>query len=91
MGTIRNGAELCIDLFDQLRTITSIRSDPTILAAVQDQYQRFKIWSSNIGVFAELHASLDFRIREHDDIRETFLGNLKVIESRLREREIHSC
>lgn len=87
MATIRDGAEACLELFDKFYSMSSARSDPTLFAAVQDQFQRFKIWSSNIGVFAEVQASLDFRVRDFDDIRETFLSHLKVIESRLGERE----
>jgi hypothetical protein len=91
MTTIRDAAELCLNSFDHFLSKACTDSDPTTFAAVRDQYQRFKIWSSNIGVFAELRASLDFRVREYDDIKEIFLGHLQIIDSRLGERERSSC
>jgi len=31
----------------------------------EDQLVRFNIWTSNLGVFAEGHASVEHRLRDH--------------------------
>jgi hypothetical protein len=88
MNSIRAGAELCLDHFHKS---CGFSTEATLyeragFVAVKNQSDRFKIWTSNIGVFADLHASLDFRVRDHDDVKDNFLGHLKIIEYRLRHR-----
>ncbi|KIX10281.1 uncharacterized protein Z518_01363 [Rhinocladiella mackenziei CBS 650.93] len=44
-----------------------------------EQLARFEMWASNIGVFADGHASLDYRVRDRDDAKQLmieFLGTL---------------
>lgn len=52
---------------------------------LQDEFVRFKLWESNIGVFADVHASLDFRLREIPDVAELFVRQLATIEERLQQ------
>jgi hypothetical protein len=90
MESVRNGAELCFDRFNESCQLVNeaANRDPASFVLIQEQFERFKIWASNIGVFADLHASLDFRVRDHEEIKKTFLGHLKVIEFRLRHRTL---
>ena len=44
-----------------------------------EQLARYEIWTSNIGVFADGHAALDYRVRDSEDARQLmieFLGTL---------------
>ena len=43
----------------------------------QTQLSRFNLWSSNIGVFATHHASLDYRLRTANAARTAVQGNLE--------------
>jgi len=91
INSIRAGAELCLDHFHKAYELSCEaalykRAD---FVSVKDQFDRFRIWTSNIGVFGDLHASLDFRVRDHDDIKDDFLGHLKIIEYRLSHRMLH--
>jgi hypothetical protein len=47
--------------------------------AASVQLARFNLWASNIGVFAALHASLDFRLRTDPVVRATIEGNLEIL------------
>jgi hypothetical protein len=51
--------------------------------ALEDECIRFKLWAYNIGVFAEVQLSLDYRIRELPEVKDQFLDHLDTIESRL--------
>lgn len=84
-NTIRKVSSRCLRLFAQnLETATSLdRTDERIKGTIQDEFVRFKLWESNIGVFADVHASLDFRLREIPDVAELFLRQLDTIEERL--------
>ncbi|TVY85465.1 Ankyrin repeat and KH domain-containing protein [Lachnellula suecica] len=64
-----------------------------------DQLARFNIWAANIGVFAEAHASLDYRVRNSAKAKMMMLRLLKSLQRKLqsaldaiethREKEIH--
>jgi len=88
MAEISASAKACLDVFTTCHTLRaqSRTLDPGVTHALWDQYERMKLWASNIGVFAELHASLDYRIREHDDLKRTLVGHLDIIENRLESR-----
>lgn len=58
---------------------------PWVREALGVEYDRFLMWANNIGMFAELRSSLDFRLRELDDIRREFLAQLSLIASSLLE------
>lgn len=80
--TIRDNAKTCAELFFQ---VIRQSEDPVAQRSLSNEFGRFKLWTANIGVFAELHSSLDFRLREFDDIRDPFLRQLATIEIRLRQ------
>ena len=48
--------------------------------ALFDEHARLSLWSSNIGVFAEVQFSLDFRIWDETDLQQAFIGHLETIE-----------
>jgi len=43
------------------------------------QLARFNLWASNIGVFAETHASLDYRLRAAPKMQLAIQGKLKIL------------
>lgn len=45
-------------------------------ARLRDVAGRFNLWASNMGVFARLHASLDYRLRDLADVKELILEQL---------------
>jgi hypothetical protein len=63
--TIAAKARKAVDLFKLLLDIVprTSGSDPDAIE-FEDQLGRFNIWCTNIGVFAEQHASLDYRLRD---------------------------
>jgi len=85
-ATIREKAKECLDLFAEAIRLLNGAHIVDIRIRLQDELGRFKLWATNIGVFAELQMSLDFRLREFKDVQETFLRQLAAIESRLLQR-----
>ncbi|ETS79226.1 hypothetical protein PFICI_09079 [Pestalotiopsis fici W106-1] len=51
----------------------------------EDQMARFSIWTSNMAVFAAWRFSLDYRLREADDVQRLMLGMLEVLKGRISE------
>ncbi|KAL2816179.1 hypothetical protein BDW59DRAFT_166463 [Aspergillus cavernicola] len=58
---------------------------PQAQAAIEDQVGRFSIWASNIGVFAATRASLDYRLREAEDVQRLILGLLKTLDESIQQ------
>lgn len=85
--TIRKVSVRCLRLFAQ--NIDSAKAldgkDEQAQSTLQNEFVRFKLWESNIGVLADVHASLDFRLREVPDVAELFLRQLDTIEERLSQ------
>ena len=52
----------------------------TLETELFNEHARLSLWSSNIGVFAEIQSSLDFRIRDETDLQQAFIGHLETIE-----------
>ncbi|KAG8158584.1 hypothetical protein KVR01_011706 [Diaporthe batatas] len=85
--TIRKASSRCLDIFAHIMDNENAHpaTYETIRGSLEDEYGRFKLWGSNIGVFANVHASLDFRLREIPDIAEMFLRQLATLEERLEQ------
>jgi len=87
LTSIGQHALACDDLFrDLLSRETSVRQqshDTVTRDDVLREYERYILWASNIGVFAEAQSSLDFRLRGLDDSTDDFLAQLSLIRSRL--------
>lgn len=47
----------------------------------EDQLGRFRIWARNIGVFAEGHACLDYRLRDSAEVRLLMIDQLEMLQS----------
>lgn len=87
--TIRKASVRCLHLFarniDNARSLNGPRTDEPTQSALQDEFVRLKLWASNISIFADVHSSLDFRLREIPDVAELFLRQLDTIEIRLEQ------
>jgi hypothetical protein len=78
LESINSLACTCDELFQELWSKGTLFQD--ILQAERD---KFLLWTSNIGVFAELQISLDFRLRDMDDIRGSIKAQLYIISIHL--------
>jgi hypothetical protein len=76
--TINSAARTCDELFLELWSKGALYQD-----SLQCERDRFSLWASNIGVFSELQSSLDFRLRDMDDIRGSIIAQLAIISSHL--------
>lgn len=84
--TIFSVAESCEEAFTKL-----LDSDPLLQAenielaeALEDDKAQFKLWATHIGAFAEYHASLDYRLRESENVRQLLLSQLDILARSLR-------
>lgn len=75
MGSLAAAADkayqllLCCQLFeDESSQLTS-----------SVQLDRFKLWAKNIGVFSSWHASLDYRLRTVESVRDAVGGSIEVL------------
>jgi hypothetical protein len=85
MAAIAGKAKECLDLFFDCLELLKAGNSAQYWTSLLDQLGRFQIWSSNIGVFADLHASLDYRLREVSDVRDLILRLLTSIDDCLRQ------
>ena len=87
LHSIGQHALACEELFRELLSddTSSQRQSGNTVARdyVLGEYEKFKLWASNIGVFAEVQSSLDFRLRGLDDIKDSFLAQLTLIHDHL--------
>lgn len=93
-STIGECSKQCFDLFSQSVDATwHLEHDDAsfIKNRLQDEFSRFQLWASNIGVFAAVHASLDFRVRGLPDVKELYLRQLDTIECRLKHCMFSLC
>ncbi|KND87725.1 hypothetical protein TOPH_07645, partial [Tolypocladium ophioglossoides CBS 100239] len=81
-ATAASKAETCTTSFQQcLHKTASVHARE--LSLVEDQLARFSLWSGNIRVFGSSRQSLDHRLREAPDIRDTFIALLEAIIYRI--------
>ena len=52
---------------------------------LRDEFDQFRIWAENIGVFASDHESLDYRLREASDVKEGIVSLLQSLRTDLEE------
>ena len=55
------------------------------LADLNDDFDQFLLWAGNIGVFAADHDSLDYRLREAIEVRDSIAALLYNLSTSLRE------
>jgi hypothetical protein len=54
------------------------------MPAFEDQLARFNIWGANIGVFADAHASLDYRVRNSPKVKAMMMQLLQALKRKLQ-------
>lgn len=59
------------------------------MPAFEDQLARFNIWAANIGVFAEGHASLDYRVRNSNKVKAMVMQLLQTLQRKLQFGEYY--
>ena len=67
-------ARQCAALFGRALSSQSLGKQTRI--DLENQLGRFKIWAGNIGVFAARSASLDYRLRNDEDVKEIMVQML---------------
>jgi hypothetical protein len=77
-NSVSIAAWACDELFRELWSRGTLYHD-----ILQEEYDRFLLWVSGVGVFAELQLSLDFRLREMDDVRLSIIAQLTIISTHL--------
>jgi hypothetical protein len=83
---IRKLADECLSDFNAL-VIVQPTSDKHRYADnlnSEEQRARFLIWSANIGIFADGHASLDYRLRDSLEARKLMLDLLGSLKNHLQ-------
>lgn len=87
-AVIGKQAEACRDLllnaFDSLR---GLNDGGIRWARLRDLTGRFNMWASNMGAFAALHSSLDYRLRDSTDVKELIIEHLDSMVDRVESRE----
>jgi hypothetical protein len=73
--TVGSCAKQALHDFQQCLQL-SASCHPRDVALVEDQLARFSIWASGIGVFARGRGSMDHRLREAPDVRDTVVALL---------------
>ena len=53
------------------------------LSDLRDEFEQFRVWSNNIGVFASDHGSLDYRLREAGEVKNGIVALLNSLHSDL--------
>lgn len=79
-------ADECLSDFDALvivqPTVDNYRNGNDLNS--EEQRARFLIWSANIGIFADGHASLDYRLRDNWEARNLMLDLLESLKNYIR-------
>lgn len=83
---IRERADECLAEFDALVAVQPTADDCRNTDDLDDDEQRarFLIWSANIGVFANGHASLDYRLRDSLEAKKLMLDLLSSLKNHIR-------
>jgi hypothetical protein len=84
--TIQAEARECRGLLADTMVHLSQHDPLSIGVALQDELGRFNLWAGNIGVFAPLQISLDFRLIDVPEIKGQFLRQLDTLSISLIQR-----
>lgn len=85
--TIQGVAKECRGLLTDFMVHLSHHDPLSIGIQLQDELGRFNLWAANIGVFAPLQASLDYRLIDIPDIKSQFLRQLDTLNITLTQRK----
>lgn len=83
ISDIAEQAARCLEKFRKLIFASDVEKGTSLPRGFRDQLDRFQLWATNIGVFADVQSSLDFRVREHPEVKLLFIRHLITIQSRL--------
>jgi hypothetical protein len=83
-ATLSDRARLCQLSFDQCLA-RFVCVSPQSRAAIEDQLGRFSIWAANNGLFAPARASLDYRLREAEDVQRLVMGLLRTLDESIQK------
>jgi hypothetical protein len=78
-ATISGRAWACAIRFNAVASRTSQTA-----SKFEDQLARFNIWAANLGVFAEAHASLDYRLRDSPKVKALMMQQLQALQRKLQ-------
>ena len=83
---IRKLADECLADFNALVIVqpTSNEQRDADKPNSEEQRARFLIWSANIGIFADGHASLDYRLKDSLEARNLMLDLLESLKNYLQ-------
>lgn len=83
-ASLAEHARQCILSFDECESHAA-RLPPQGKAMIEDQVGRFSVWASNIGALAPARASLDYRLREAEDVRRLVMALLITLDASIQE------
>jgi hypothetical protein len=83
--TAVTGDELIIKRIPQLFHQQPDKLPIFTVTDLRDEFEQFRIWAENIGIFASDHASLDYRLRDAPDVKESVVSLMQSLRSDLEE------
>ena len=86
-ATVVEAASLCAQSFAQIHsTLQSTHLlDPQSECEFKDQLGRFKIWAGNLGVFATDTTSVDFRLKDNQDVKDVLINMLTRLRKQVEQ------
>ena len=89
---LRTSSKIILELFQNLTEALQDSSSPDYrhdmpIRDLDNEFQRFRLWASNLGVFALGHASLEYRFRDASALKSWALDALNEILDQLRQRK----
>lgn len=81
--------EVTIDRIPTLFQQPSADKPILTLSDLCDEFEQFRIWARNIGVFASDNASLDYRLREAFEVKDGVVALLQSLLTHLRDGRSH--
>ena len=65
------------------------RVDPSFnTLKIEETNDRFVLWASNVGLFNPDHSSLDYRLRDNEEIKHFTTNLLQTLDDKARRRKI---
>lgn len=87
MPSIKSATQRCMKLFASIcarsHTAPAKYSEQMTPSMLEDEYDRFKMWSGNLGALQKGHASLDWRLCDAEVMSTSILDILTILEKDL--------
>lgn len=88
MSSLKDATQRCMQLFASLCTKSldapTKYPDTTPPDALENEYDRFKVWSGNLGARQRGHTSLDWRLRDAEVMSTSIRKLLEMLEEHLK-------